>query len=546
MTRWITFNLAMVLAGGLACAPTPSTAPEAAPGSPQAPRYGGELNTSLEREPNDWDMRDQGKSGDNVAIHELVYDTLLGFRTGPGTEYMSQELVPRLAERWEAASDAKSFTFFLRKGVKFGNVPPANGREFTSADAKFSMEYYSSTGGYTKANRQLAKPKSQMEWMYQGIDGIDTPDPYTVRVRFKEPFAPFVSYAASRWMPMAAVEVLQQEGSLSNTLVGTGPYLFDAVESQKGTRWVVKKNPDYWEEEKPYLDGVRRLILPEVATQMAAFQTKQLDLLLTTNFKDAESMKKASPQALSSAGRRPMGKALWISHLRGGPLTDVRVRRAISLGLNRDEFNSVLYGGQSAWSLAGAWDGLFSDEEIKQMVKYDPVEAKRLLKEAGYPSGPVLENIVTQGAGAQDPAVLLAQAQLKKIGVHFELTVLPRELHRPRLYSGDYDFYNHSGGGSVEADVDSTLFASYHSASTINWSGVKDPELDQLLLATRRETDAGKRRDALRAAVRRINEMAYNPALVYPVEFGFWHPHVKNFRPHFSQGEHNGFAWLEK
>lgn len=531
-------SLAFVALAALACGPGAQPAPPG--GGATQPKHGGVLNAHMTSDPNDWDVRTQGKTSVNVEVHGTVYDTLLRFKKGEGVDHASQVLVPRLAEKWEVSSDAKTFTFQLDKRAKFQNVPPVNGRPLTSADVKWSIEYYSSRDFDGKR-----LPASSVEVLFEGLDRVDTPDPQTAIVRFKEPYVPFIYYSASQWFPIAAKEVYQKDGHLKDTLVGSGPFMFDTAGTQKGTVWAVKKNPDYWDSGKPYLDSIRRLVLPEDSTQMAAFQAKQLDVWYADRAAQAQQVAKANPQAGTAKYMVPIGNALLISQRRGGPLADARVRRAISLAIDREEHNKVLYGGEGAPYLAGGWPGLFTEAEAKQMLRADPDEAKRLLEQAGYPRDVSLEMIITDNERDLVQHQLI-QAQLKRIGIDMKFTVLPREQHRPRLYSGDYDFYRNSGGGLLEADADSFLFGEFFSTSSLNWSLIKDPELDKALLGTRREVDPEKRREAMRAAVKRINEMGWDPGIVHPANWTFWQPYVRDWRRHFDRGEDEAFVWLDK
>ncbi len=535
-------TLGLILAtalGALACsAPGTGNQPPAQPGD-AAPVYGGMLTLTRPSDPLDWDMRNQGKSNDNTAIHGFVYNSLLGFKDTPGTDPNEFILRPELAETWDISPDARSLTFHLRQGVKFSDTPPVNGREFTSADVKWSWEYYSSTGEF----KDTKLPPSQMLFMYEGLERVETPDKYTAVARFKDPFVPFLNYSASQWMPMAAKEVFAQDGNLGKTLVGTGPYVLDVPGSQMGAVWMVKKNRGYWEPGKPYLDAIRTLILPEIATVHAAFQTKQLDVVLEAVDAQAQDTMRANADAVMAQSLKSQARGFLLSQLRPGPLQDVRVRRALSLAIDRDEVNKIVNGGKGEWATSGLWPGLFTEAEVKQMVKFDPEEAKRLLAEANYPKDLVLKNMLLNTG--DNSLTLLVQAQWKKVGVTMDLEVLTREVHRPRLYKGDFDVFTLGSSGVFEADADSQAMALY-SGSSLNWSIIKDPELDKLLIGQRQERDPQKRRDILRAAMKRVNDQAWGIGFVFQTEWQVWHSYVKGYQPHNSSGEHQAMVWLQK
>jgi len=523
----------------LACtAPQAVQAPSG--GEVDAPKFGGVLNT-VGQDFSDFDMVYQGRTVENVRDHGLVYDRLLAYKKGPGVEFVSQILEPELAERWEVSSDARVFTYYLRPGVKFADVPPVNGRELASADVKWSMEYYSRTGEY----KDKKLPISQIEALYEGLDAIETPDRSTVRVRFKEPFAPFLNYSASQWMPIAARETFKADESPPRiaTLVGTGPYIIDTKNSLKDNRWVFTKHPTYWGGPKPYLDSIRRLIIPDESTRKAAFQTKQIDILASSGqYQSAQEIKQNNPEAIKQQALNPGHRNLFISQLRPGPTQDIRVRRAISLAMDRDEYNKVWSEGNGTWALTGSFPGLFTDAEAHEMLKYDPEQAKRLLAEAGYASGLKLEFLPP---AAVDPSEELIQAQLKRVGIDVFFTIAPREQNRARLYAGEFDLRLVGGGSTGDGDFDSYQFA-YHSASPQNWSQIRDPELDKLVVAQRREADPQKRRETQRAVVRRINDMAWNPGYIFAPTVVFSHPYVKNFGPHWTVGEQEATVWLDK
>jgi len=191
--------------------------------SADASKSGGRVVVQIVEDPFDWDMTDRGKSGPNNAGIGLAYNSLLGYKAGSGVPYEAAELQPELAERWEVSPDGTTFSFYLRRGVKFANLPPVNGREMTSTDVKWSFEYWSRTGQFADKNL----PKAQYDWMFEDLDAIETPDPYTVVVRFKQPFAPFLSYAGSNYIPVAPHEIYDQDGHMHDRIIGTGPFQLD-------------------------------------------------------------------------------------------------------------------------------------------------------------------------------------------------------------------------------------------------------------------------------------------------------------------------------
>ncbi len=532
-----------VAAVALACAPAAGPGPTGT-GDAAQPKPGGTLNVRAIVDPFNWDVHLSRTIPNSWGV-ATAYSRLLAWKMGPGVEYTEMVLQPGLAERWEVSPDARSFTFHLRKGVKFQDLPPVHGRELTAADVKFSAEYAGRTGEF----KEKGLPQGENAFMIEGLERIDTPDKYTAVFHFKDPFIPFISYGASDYLPLMAREIYDQEGSFKERIVGTGPFMLDSGASQKGTRWVWKKHPGYYEAGMPYLDEIRWLVLPQEATAFAGFQVKQLDLLHQgIDFQDAQQLQRQNPEAVFYKYREPAATELYLSQVpaRNSPLRDVRLRRALSLAIDRDAMNRTLFGGEGEWGVPGAMPGLFTQAEARQLYRHDPAEARRLVAEAGYAGGVTLEWPVPND---ENPTVVsmieLIQAQVKPLGIDIQMKVLERTDQRRarRTYAFDLD---QGGTGGINDDPDSRLWVRYHSTSARNYSYVRDPELDRMLLASRAEADPEKRKGILRAISRHVVEHTYYIDLLYAPRWGFWHPYVQNYRPHFGSRVDYAFAWLDR
>lgn len=188
---------AMLLA---ACAAPTAPAPsgQTGDGGTGQPKSGGALTVRVANDPFDWDLSYVGKSIPNGEGQAFIYNSMLGFKSGPDVKYDELILEPELAEKWTVSPDGKTFTFNLRQGVKFADKAPVNGRALTAADAKWSFEYWSRTGEF----KDKKLPSAQFAWMYDGVQSITAPNPSTVVVTFEEPYAPFLNYAASDFNPV--------------------------------------------------------------------------------------------------------------------------------------------------------------------------------------------------------------------------------------------------------------------------------------------------------------------------------------------------------
>src|SRR5262245_9202555 len=215
------------------------------------PRLGGELVFVVPSEPPSYDAHREETFG---VIHPLAphYNTLL--RPDP-FDRTGTKLVGDLAESWTMARDGRTYTFKIRKGVKFHD-----GSELTSRDVKAS---------YDKIIFPPQGVASDRQGQYVNVEAVQAPDPSTVVFRLKFPQGSFLSSLASPWNWIYKADILAKDPRwYEKNVMGTGPFVF--VEHVKGSHWVGKKNPSYWDRGKPYLDGYRAIFVKDSAAQVAA------------------------------------------------------------------------------------------------------------------------------------------------------------------------------------------------------------------------------------------------------------------------------------
>ena len=251
-----------------------------------------------------------------------------------------------------------------------------SGREVVSDDVKWSMEYLSRTGSFAEDKKLAA---SIIDYTYAGLQSIQTPDKYTAVVRFSHPFAPFLNYSAREWNAILAHEVYEQDGNFSTTLGGTGPFQLDLSASRKGQRWVFRKNQTYQ------------------ATSIGADQLKKIvPDATTTQFLN-------SAKNLSVEADKP-------------PFNHVRIRQALSLCVDRDEFLKLFSSGQAKCALATCMPSVFTVAETKRIPKLDPEQAKHLVAQTSYPNGVDAEIVYPGTAYDQQHIneIQLLQSQAKR------------------------------------------------------------------------------------------------------------------------------------
>jgi peptide/nickel transport system substrate-binding protein len=340
----------------------------------------------------------------------FVYSKLVRFKVGPGVAPGVFTVEPDLAERWEQPDDT-TYVFFLRKGVRWHDRPPVNGRELTAEDVKFTFE------------RFLGEKANPHRYLLDSVDRVEATDRYTVRFRLKEPFVWLLSMLASAWASwIVAREAVDKFGDLKKpeAAIGTGPFVL--VRHEPNVKTVFRRNPDYYRPGSPWVDGVEWQALDDDAAGFAAYVTGQLDLApfhwWTVRQQDVPTIKKNHPTWSYQDFLTTVNTVVYM-RTDQPPFNDVRVRRAISHAVDRQAIiDAVLVKGEPTpavsrglpeWSLPVAELGRGA-----QYYRHDPKEARRLLAEAGFPRGLKTQLSTTSGLGPDlVDAVQLVQRQLK-------------------------------------------------------------------------------------------------------------------------------------
>src|SRR5262245_13663088 len=227
----------------------------------------------------------------------------------------TETIVPELAERWSWQDNYRNLVFFLRRGVKWHD-----GQPFTSKDVKFTFDVVREA----KDAPTKLRLNPRKEW-YGNIDAIEAPDPFTVVFRLKRPQPSLLNMLASGYSPVLPAHVPLAEHR--SRCIGTGPFKFK--EWKRGESVELVRNPDYFVKGRPYLDGIRFVIIVERGTRMAALQAGQVDVAYPgdTTVDIAERLKAAVPRMVFTEVSTNVSENLLINTARP-PLDDVKVRLA--------------------------------------------------------------------------------------------------------------------------------------------------------------------------------------------------------------------------
>lgn len=423
--------------------------------------------------------------------------------------------VPGLVERWEFTNDT-TLLLRLRQGVRFHNLSPANGREFTAADAAWNLE-------------RLRRPGATYIWKgnLEKLDKIEPIDKYTLKITLKNPFGPVLFYLRGNYSAaqvMLAKDVEEKGGEdaykdLANG-VGTGPFMISKY--TPGVSGLAVRNPDYWRKGLPYMDAVDVAIVRDSATVIAAYRTGKADFPMETGSFLTLSQRKDIERTNSNLTFTTRSDAYPLSlilNVNRAPFTDVRVRKAIFLTMDREETLQVNLGGGGHnsgpldWKDYPGWT--WSSEELMKREGYRPkntpagqqdiAEAQRIMRELGY--GPsnrlkIEAEGISQFASINLTNTEVAKSELQKIWIDVNIKLVDTVQWFDQDNSGDFLF--RARGFSAPQEPYGQLFTRNHSRGGRNTQRFKDAEFDRLLDEASVSLDTGKRKKLILQAQERL------------------------------------------
>jgi peptide/nickel transport system substrate-binding protein len=370
------------------------------------------------------------------------------------------KIVPSLATSWEIVNP-KAWKFTLRKDVKFHDGTP-----FTSASVKATLDH-------------ILDPnvKSRQNAIWASYEKTETPDAYTAIIYTKDPMGTMLSN-----LTLTLMIPEKTAKPLNDFPIGTGPFKF--VEWKKDDRITVEANTDYWGG-APKLQRIVFRTIPELATRVSALERGEVDIVDIIPPEEFARLQKAGIKLIDQ--NTSYLRFIWLGNQ--GPLANLKVRQAINLAIDRKSIIKDLFGGK-AFEVDGAVAPNVLGYCKMPALQYDPVKAKQLMVEAGYPNGFDLELKTAEYLSKQKEMAEVNAAYLGAIGIRVKVTVQDQALWLQDLLALNWQA-DQIGTSTLTGDADYTLRRLYHSsAKRIPWT---TPEMDKLLIAQQGETDGAKR-----------------------------------------------------
>lgn len=433
---------------------------------------------------------------ESIVNSGKIYETLVK------RDNKTLEIVPLLAESWEVSEDKLTFTFHLRRGVKWHDGYP-----FTAHDVVFSYEKI--------MDPEVDAP--HLRAYYKDIRSIEAIDDYTVRCSYSKPY--FLALEFCGGIPIVPKHVFEKGDFNTNPAgrapIGTGPYRF--VRWNTGEEIILDRNEDYWGK-KPYIKRIVFKIISDPTVALQVLKREEIDL---TGLTPIQWARQTSSQRFKKNFRKLSYFTPNYSYIgwntRRPFFSDKRVRRAMTHLVNRELIlEKILYNlGEIVTNPFYIYSPEY-DHSIKP-YPYDPVEAKKLLDEAGWVDHDgdgirdkdgvkfEFEFLIPSGSITAEQIATILEEELKKVGIRMRIRRLEWAVFVKHLEERRFDAVTLAWSMGVESDP----YQVWHSSQAergSNFVGFKNDEADRIMEQARKEFDKAKRVRLFRKLARIIHE----------------------------------------
>lgn len=471
-------------------------------------------------------------------LNSQIYEPLLKL------DVESMKVIPSIAESYKVSDDAKTFTFKIRKGVKFhaDDCFDGEGRELTVEDIKYTLEMACSglkinKMSYLLVNRiQGAKEfynKSKKSLPASGVSGIKVIDNSTLEISLIESFIGFDKILTHTNLGIFPKEAYEMYGSdIKKHPVGTGPFM---LESMDVTGVVLKRNAAYWRKDElgnqlPFLDKVVMTYAKDKKSELLAFRKKEVDLVLEIPVEEIENILGSLQDA--QAGKNVKHKVESKSSMsmnyvafanESAEFRNVDVRRAFNLAIDRNEIvNKYLLG--EGWAadkgFVPTMDN-FSNESVHG-AQMNVAQAQALLAKAGYPGGkgfPALDFYVNaiEGSAPHKMCIGVAEQIKKNLGINLSIKLCTIDQREKAIATGKAKIWR-SGWIADYPDAENFLSLFYggnihENSADVNAFKFRNKQYDALFEKSLKEFDEKKRNDLFA----KCDQMIVDQAPVLPI-----------------------------
>jgi peptide/nickel transport system substrate-binding protein len=505
------------LALGIACAPqavvpaaptgqTAAQAPAsgASVASSGAPKKGGTLRVGLGVDITTLDPFLSGSKIDRQVYHNL-YDPLLVLDDKLGIQ-------PNLAESWQSP-DPKTLIFKLRAGVKFHD-----GTEFNAEAARINFE------------RMATDPKSVRKGEVANIASTEVVDPLTLKVNLKQPDTSLLATLTDRGGMMVSPTAFKKLGAdlgHDATGAGTGPFQF--VEWVPDDHVLLKRNEAYWNKDGgPYLDQVRYRPIPDDTVKLQSLQGGELDAL---DYLAPRTVALAKADTNLVVIDVPSLAAFWyVLNTTKPPFDNKALRQALIYVLDTEAIVKGVYLGVGVPANGPISPSSWAYDDSIKPIKRDLDKVKTMLAQGGQPNGfSFAFSIINTPFGVQEAEVV--KAQLAEVGITANVQTVDGAQQLAAGNGKTYQMTTYNWSGRPDPDGNTYQFFHTTPGVSLNWSGISNPQLDQLLEQTRQVGDHAERKKLYSQIIQILRDEAVAAFVVHPVEPKALSPKLQGYVP---------------
>lgn len=456
-------------------------------------------------------------SSRSAAIADEVTESLLRFDDDNKEEPVLLTDFPSVSD------DGLTYSFELKQGVHF-----TNGTELTSKDVKFTFErmFTPSTAAKSTAYFNMIQGAQDMlAGSATELSGFEIVDDYHFNITLEYPFAPFVKNIGTSYadiFPEDACTAAGENWGLGTDLIGTGPYKIE--ENDDTTQVVLVKNEDYHGGEVN-LDELQFIFYDDDQTKLIAYENGDIDL---ADLNASLLSQYQANYADEITAYYPLGTAFISMNLNDQYLSDVNVRKAISLAINREELVDAVLNGAGIPATSYLNNGIPGHDDSLSVYEYNPEKAKELLAEAGYADGIAITSEVRQSDQAVYSAI---QGYLAEVGINMELNVVDNATYNSDRTAGKIPLTGMTWN-ALYPDGDFQMYNYFYSSKS-DAQGVfyHNDEFDKLLDDARKSTDEDARAEMYKEADKILSQDDYACIpLYYPQSQFIAKPYVKNYK----------------
>ena len=478
-------------------------------------------------------------AGGTITIPNTVYNRLLSLKNWGATS-SRPEVQPEVADSWERAGDGLSFTFNIHPGIKYQNIDPLNGRDFTAEDVKYAYERYQTEGVH---KNYLVNAAS-----FEVVDDL------TLKINMKAPVADFIVGLGTRYLTVHPRELVDND-TIGAAAVGTGPGILTDME--QGSHISFDTNPDYWRG-TPYLDGLEFRVMPDVTARRAQFRVGNVDhaLAVANTADDVAVVTETNPDTVVQVVSTDASVFSIMLNLTATKFQDERVRQAMMLALDRELLVDLLYGGDGIVRPIIPYYYVFDapptyeSGNLGPWFTYNPTEAKKLLQAAGaenFEFDMVYYNYRDQWNSAQNEAIIPMFAD---VGITINVNKVDYTEFNSQLIQRTFEEAA-DGWPAPAQDASGYFHNQVRSDSGGNRWRIIDPDIDQWADEQQFELDPDARREIHRKIWDRLLEKAYRIEKATGPTYNVYQPWAKGVQfgwqasDYYDWGAQLHHMWLD-